>query len=66
MSTERDYTPHPVLDNNGVPLCTEHCPHHDGKRCQLLTIRPERICEPAVIDMARSLRAIAGTPGKES
>lgn len=35
-----------------VPWCSEKCPSHDGKRCELMGCEPSRICEPAVIDMA--------------
>lgn len=31
-----------------VPRCTDRCPHHDGKRCELLGHRPSDLCEPAI------------------
>ena len=40
---------------NGVPLCVETCPHHDGKRCGAIGYRMGRICEPSVIAMAVTL-----------
>jgi hypothetical protein len=39
---------------NGVPLCSEGCPHH-GKRCGAIGYRMGRICEPSVIAMAITL-----------
>ena len=42
---------------DGVPLCREGCPHHDGKRCGLMGFRPDRICEPAVVAMRTELDA---------
>lgn len=38
-----------------IPACSEACPHHDGKRCRLLGIRPGRVCEPAVEEMGKFL-----------
>lgn len=44
----------PNIDKNGVPFCTdEKCPEYDGKRCRLTGFRPDAICEPAVIELAR-------------
>lgn len=40
-----------------VPLCTESCPQHDGKRCRLMGFRPSSICEPVVELMAERLNA---------
>lgn len=48
----------PRLDEYQVPWCDEHCQYHDGKRCELLGHRPERICIPGVrilVDMATRL-----------
>jgi hypothetical protein len=40
----------------GVPHCREDgCVHYDGKRCELLGVRPGDICEPAVAGMAAML-----------
>lgn len=36
----------------GVPHCSERCKHFDGKRCELLGVRPSFICEPVVSAMA--------------
>lgn len=47
--------PLPECDEDGVPRCTERCPHHDGKRCRILGHQPDELCEPAVRDMARKL-----------
>lgn len=38
-----------------VPMCSEDCPHHDGKRCRLLGLAPGSICEPVVAEMGRAL-----------
>lgn len=44
-----------VLDNDvrpaitdRIPFCNERCPHHDGKRCDIIGRRPGNICEPAI------------------
>ena len=43
-----------VPDEKGVPMCSDdNCPSYDGKRCRLLGSRPDRICEPAVIELVR-------------
>ena len=44
---------------SGVPFCNENCPQHDGKRCRVLGMRPDNICEPTVVEMARLLRQVA-------
>lgn len=41
----------PERDENGVPMCVETCPSHDGKRCEVLGRRPGHICEPAVVTL---------------
>jgi hypothetical protein len=46
----------PRVADDGVPLCSDRCPSHDGKRCVVLGHQPGRICEPAVVEMARLLR----------
>lgn len=47
----------PDVDADGVPLCSEGaCVHFDGKRCAATGFRPVRVCEPAVMQMAASLR----------
>lgn len=44
----------------GVPMCAlEECPQYDGKRCRVLGMRPDAICEPAVIDMAATIERYA-------
>lgn len=44
----------PVWED-GAPWCDDRCSHHDGKRCALIGVRPGRICEPVVVEMARML-----------
>lgn len=39
----------------GVPLCTESCQSHDGKRCERLGYQPGPLCEPTVRAMAKAL-----------
>jgi hypothetical protein len=50
-------TPIPVYYDNhpGVPICTEDCPSHDGKRCEILGRRPAEVCIPKVEEMAKEL-----------
>ena len=57
MSDDDDIKPE--VTKHGLPLCTESCPSHDGKRCRVLGQRPSRICEPAVEAMAERLEAKA-------
>lgn len=40
-----------------VPFCQDRCPHHDGKRCELLGHRAHEglPCEPVVTAMALML-----------
>jgi hypothetical protein len=40
-----------------VPFCALTCPHHDGKRCELLGVRAHEglPCEPVVTAMALML-----------
>lgn len=50
--------PEPTTDpETGVPFCTEDCGRYDGKRCELLGRRPGPMCEPAVVQLVRELRA---------
>ena len=53
--------PEPVIGDDGVPRCHDACPHHDGKRCELLGVRAyeSNPCEPEVAEMAAELRALA-------
>lgn len=48
--------PCPIPDpNTGLPLCAnEQCPAFDGKRCRILGFRPDRFCEPALIEQRRA------------
>lgn len=53
---------YPKWDGN-VPLCDEDaCPHYDGKRCKLLGLRPDRICEPVAREIGDQLAALAQVP----
>lgn len=49
----------PTRDKNGLPMHSDECPGYDGKRCGQMCFRPDRFCEPALIDMANALRDIA-------
>lgn len=49
----------PTMGERGVPLCNDRCPSYDGKRCDVLGCRPDRICEPAVAQLAE---AAGGAP----
>lgn len=40
---------------SGPPECSEECPHHDGKRCELMGFRPDRHCEPVLLAMVALL-----------
>jgi hypothetical protein len=42
----------PDFDKDMIPLCSDHCPSFDGKRCEILGHRPAGICEPAVKALA--------------
>lgn len=51
--------PNPARDANGLPLCDEErCALHDGKRCRALGFRPDRFCEPVLVEMATELKAL--------
>jgi hypothetical protein len=50
--------PEPTIDEHGVPLCTEECGRHDGKRCELLGFRPTHVCEPAVREIVFRIRGL--------
>ena len=41
--------------SSDVPFCDHQCPHYDGKRCRVLGLRPDNICEPVVQQMAQML-----------
>lgn len=41
----------------GVPLCDRGCASHDGKRCEVIGHRPDRLCQPAVVQMANVVGA---------
>lgn len=53
-------TREPEIDKNGLPLHRDECPIYDGKRCGHMGFKPDRFCEPALVDMAAELK-IAGT-----
>lgn len=44
-------TPHPYW-SEGLPLCDDRCPLHDGKRCMAMGFRPDRFCEPTLREWA--------------
>jgi hypothetical protein len=46
----------PKLSPEGVPFCVLSCPSHDGKRCDLLGFAPGGVCEPAVKEMAKTIK----------
>lgn len=47
----------PSRDERGLPLCSrEDCHEYDGKRCRALGFRPDRFCEPALLDLLDALR----------
>ena len=55
----------PTYNDKGVPYCTERCPEHDGKRCEILGHAPSTICEPAVAEMAAKLNPPKEQPKRE-
>ena len=46
--------------HDGLPICVDSCPRHDGKRCELTGARPCIICEVAVKRMAKRLDSLQG------
>jgi len=57
--------PNPDRDANGLPLCDEErCALHDGKRCRALGFRPDRFCEPVLVEMATELKALRDVVAK--
>lgn len=46
----------PSFTPDFLPLCTEECQHHDGKRCDLLGRRPDEHCTPALIDIMAKMQ----------
>ena len=39
-----------------LPFCTEECPSHDGKRCDILGRRPGYgLCQPAIADLIEQM-----------
>lgn len=46
-----DPKPNPSHDANGLPLCDQdNCALYDGKRCSAIGFKPDRFCEPALIE----------------
>ena len=45
----RDEDVRPDWAASGLPECSDRCPSHDGKRCERLGFKPDRICEPAAL-----------------
>ena len=52
----------PEWTSDGQPVCSQSCPSHDGKRCQLIGFRPSMLCEPAVVAMADEIRRLHALP----
>ena len=52
---ERAAVMQPRVTTEGVPMCSDDCPEHDGKRCKLQGLRPDSICEPYVETMATDI-----------
>ena len=51
--------PNPIRDAHGLPLCSEDaCALYDGKRCSALGFRPDRFCEPALVDLVKERKAL--------
>jgi hypothetical protein len=50
----------PRINKDGIPYCSDRCPSHDGKRCEIIGASPSLICEPAVQDMAARLNEAPG------
>jgi hypothetical protein len=40
----------PTRDKDGLPLHTDECPEYDGKRCRFMGFRPDRFCEPELVE----------------
>lgn len=54
-----DPTPNPTIDANGLPLCNQDgCGLFDGKRCSALGFRPDRFCEPAMVEIVAERKAL--------
>jgi len=47
---------YPRYDNNCLPLHNDECGDYDGKRCVLRGFRPDRHCEPALVELVEQLR----------
>lgn len=43
----------PIIRDDGLPMCDEDCPSHDGKRCRVLGYKAPQLCEPMVIRLAK-------------
>jgi hypothetical protein len=53
-----EYVRRPERDKNGLPVCSaECCPQYDGKRCREMGFRPDRFCEPQLIDDYEAARS---------
>jgi hypothetical protein len=55
MSEERDPDVRPTWDERGLPLCDDACPNFDGKRCKAMGFRPDRFCEPMLLQLLSEL-----------
>lgn len=50
--------PNPSHDANGLPLCDQDCALYDGKRCSALGFKPDRFCEPALIEIVEKVASL--------
>lgn len=57
---ERDPDVRPTWSETGLPLCDEECPNFDGKRCKAMGFRPDRFCEPELLQQAEELARYRG------
>ncbi len=52
--------PTPERAANGLPLCSQAgCALFDGKRCEAIGFRPDRFCEPVLVETRDALRRLA-------
>lgn len=59
-AVEQPHDPAAPVWSGLVPRCAEDmCPHYDGKRCEVLGMRPRGICEPVVSAMGELIDACA-------
>lgn len=57
--------PNPNRDAHGLPLCSQDdCACYDGKRCSALGFRPDRFCEPALVEIVEERDALKARVGE--